>query len=758
MSAVSAVAVVRPSKLRSTPGELARRARPLTRRLLAFAALATLASARFAALVTHPPALRVLALVALATGAGGALAASATLRPRALALPVRLALLAAGAVLSLRAAGVAPADAWPWGWARLAHEVERGLNAYNGIWPYSGSSSAARLTLLLTLPPTLLAAAALAFWPGGRAHRRRAAALALLLALYAAAVANRPQVGWQIQGVLLLAVLALWLAAWLEQPLDRPRAAVWVLAAALLALSGAALLRPTSPLLDYRSWNPFAQPFPATAFNWNETYGLHPWPSTDEGMVRASTRAPHLWRATTLDRFDGFAFVRSERTPSSEDQPAELARHPGWITHVSFVVQGFSSALLLSSGSILESSIRSRTGARLAAVASDGTESVSGADPLSGDSYTVTAYTPHPSAAELRRAPRELPVSYLPYTELELPGSAARATSVSAASPSGRARLEGSPYRSVDALARRLAAGAAGRYALVERVQRFLRHGFRYSQITPPSTFPLITFLLRDRVGYCQQFSGAMTLLLRMDGVPARVAAGFLPGTRRQAGAPYEVTAREAHAWVEVFFAGIGWVPFDPTPPTSGGGLDPILGEQASAGEESLRHRSLPQTTALAGAAARPRAGRRSSGSLAIPLALALAAALAAALLGGSLRARSHRAGAARAGDGEEAVRELARALPRLGLPIPPGITLRELEDVLDRSYGPAAARYARLLSERRYAPEADLRRPTARDRRRLRSALWAGRGARRRLRVLLALPPGAARGRQRLRSARAPL
>ena len=455
----------------------------------------------------------------------------------------------------------------------------------------------------------LLAAAALAFWPGRSADRRRGGALALLLGLYATAVANGSQVGWQVQGLLLLALLALWLAAWREQPLDRPRADAWLLAVALLALGGAALVRPTSPLLDYRSWNPFAPRFPATTFNWDQTYGLHPWPSSDEGMVQASSRGPHLWRATTLDDFDGFAFVRSQWTPSAVYEPSELAHHPDWVTRVTFTVQGLSSALLLSPGSILQTSIASRSGARLAAVATDGTESVSGADPESGDSYTVTAYTPRPSAAELRRAPQDVPVAYLPYTELELPGSGAGAADVSVAEASGRARLQASAYGPVYALARRLATGAAGRYAIVERVERFLHRGFRYSLITPPSTFPLITFLLHDRVGYCQQFSGAMTLLLRMDGVPARVAAGFLPGTRGHAGAPYEITAHEAHAWVEVFFAGIGWVPFDPTPPTRGGGAgDPILGEQAGASEELLRHRSLPRTAAAAGAAAHTRA------------------------------------------------------------------------------------------------------------------------------------------------------
>ena len=55
-------------------------------------------------------------------------------------------------------------------------------------------------------------------------------------------------------------------------------------------------------------------------------------------------------------------------------------------------------------------------------------------------------------------------------------------------------------------------------------------HGFSYSQNPPRRQFPLESFLFTDKQGYCQQFSGAMALLLRMGGIPARVAAGFTPG------------------------------------------------------------------------------------------------------------------------------------------------------------------------------------------------------------------------------------
>ncbi|HEX6074432.1 MAG TPA: DUF3488 and transglutaminase-like domain-containing protein [Micromonosporaceae bacterium] len=69
---------------------------------------------------------------------------------------------------------------------------------------------------------------------------------------------------------------------------------------------------------------------------------------------------------------------------------------------------------------------------------------------------------------------------------------------------------------------------------------------------------------LTNKEGYCQQYAVAMTWMVRTAGIPARVAIGFTQG-RRSAGG-FDIRNRDAHAWVEVYFTGIGWVPFDPTP------------------------------------------------------------------------------------------------------------------------------------------------------------------------------------------------
>jgi transglutaminase-like putative cysteine protease len=76
---------------------------------------------------------------------------------------------------------------------------------------------------------------------------------------------------------------------------------------------------------------------------------------------------------------------------------------------------------------------------------------------------------------------------------------------------------------------------------------------------------PLPAFLAsEDRAAHCQYFAGSMAVLLRMLGIPARVAVGFTGGARN--GSVRRITDRGAHAWVEVRFQEAGWVPFEPTP------------------------------------------------------------------------------------------------------------------------------------------------------------------------------------------------
>jgi TgpA N-terminal domain/Transglutaminase-like superfamily len=94
--------------------------------------------------------------------------------------------------------------------------------------------------------------------------------------------------------------------------------------------------------------------------------------------------------------------------------------------------------------------------------------------------------------------------------------------------------------------------------------------GFSYSTQTESgnSGDALVDFLDRKQ-GYCEQYASAMGIMLRVAGIPARVVMGYTPGARTPEGY-WSVRTSDAHAWVEAYFEGVGWVPFDPTPLADG--------------------------------------------------------------------------------------------------------------------------------------------------------------------------------------------
>ncbi len=119
--------------------------------------------------------------------------------------------------------------------------------------------------------------------------------------------------------------------------------------------------------------------------------------------------------------------------------------------------------------------------------------------------------------------------------------------------------------------------GAGQPYERVRRIQEYLTdrsNGFVYSLATAPGTSgdDLVDFL-RLRRGYCEQYAGAMAVMVRAAGVPARVALGYTPGEVQPDGTRL-ISTDDAHAWVEVYFDGVGWVPFDPTPIGAGRAAD----------------------------------------------------------------------------------------------------------------------------------------------------------------------------------------
>ncbi len=105
-------------------------------------------------------------------------------------------------------------------------------------------------------------------------------------------------------------------------------------------------------------------------------------------------------------------------------------------------------------------------------------------------------------------------------------------------------------------------------YAKVQAIETWMSGHIRYSTDIPalrPGQDAVATFLFGTRVGYCEQISTATTVMLRSLGIDAREAVGYVPGSFNPITDLYQVEAKDAHAWVQVWFPGYGWQSFDPT-------------------------------------------------------------------------------------------------------------------------------------------------------------------------------------------------
>ncbi len=131
------------------------------------------------------------------------------------------------------------------------------------------------------------------------------------------------------------------------------------------------------------------------------------------------------------------------------------------------------------------------------------------------------------------------------------------------------------PYPRVAALAASITAGSSTpgnadprTYDKVEAIERWMSSHIHYTTDIPPlptGADAVDSFLFGSRLGFCEQISTATVVMLRSLGIPAREAVGYVPGGYDPITDLYDVQAKDAHAWVQVWFPGYGWQNFDPT-------------------------------------------------------------------------------------------------------------------------------------------------------------------------------------------------
>lgn len=111
-------------------------------------------------------------------------------------------------------------------------------------------------------------------------------------------------------------------------------------------------------------------------------------------------------------------------------------------------------------------------------------------------------------------------------------------------------------------------AGAVTPYEKARAIESWLRSNMTYNEAIPQPPLgqdPVDWFLFDYRQGYCNYYASAMVVMLRSQGIPARMAAGFAQGNFDPAENAFVVRERDAHTWVEVYFPGYGWIEFEPT-------------------------------------------------------------------------------------------------------------------------------------------------------------------------------------------------
>jgi transglutaminase-like putative cysteine protease len=718
-----------------------------TLRLVAFAGLSVFCATHWAGIVRPAAAGDLLAMLLVAGAAGVGVAAAGALTSRPLRALAVAGVLLAAVLLVVAIAGVPSWYLRPDRWDRLAAEVANALGTLPALrMPYRGVDPWVHAVLLAGGGLLLLAAACLALAPRPRTF---GAAMTLAVMYVVAIIEHRPAHPY-VDG----AVFALLLGAllWGERLQGREAPAAATLG--VVAVLGSALLAPqldsAKPWVDYEAIAESLQAGKTTAFSWNHSYAPLTWPRDGLELARVRARGDLYLKTANLEVFDGREWQQARGGLPDRDDTQFNQRHPGWTQTIHVDIRGLRSRQFITAGTTTYINHASKDPVE----ATPGTFQSAGKPLKRGDGYDAEVYVPTPGPVELHDAGVAYPEYLMRQLMIRLPGAQAagpvdvrfapyasgEATLASAASGftqiDADAALAASPYAREYRLARQLAAASIDPYDFVRKVIARVQRGARYTESPPdPGRLePLDAFLFRDQAGYCQHFAGATALLLRMGGVPARVVAGFSPGSRD--GKEHVIRDLDAHSWVEAYFPRIGWVTFDPTPADS-----PARTQQTDTLSVKVTSPSRPSTPSSAGdRVSDPQAGgsaavARTEGADPAPW-LAAGAVIVGLLGGGVLLAVRRRRRLARSGDPE--VEELRLALARSGRPTSPDLTLARVERLLAGSDG--ALGYVRALRVARYGAGGPS--PSAAQRRALRRELAAGLGLRGRMRALWALPP----------------
>lgn len=303
---------------------------------------------------------------------------------------------------------------------------------------------------------------------------------------------------------------------------------------------------------------------------WGTSNGLNPMITlgnslrspTGAGRITyaTSTSAPTYLRSVTVDHFDGETWAPDDRSATRRAGADRIETGYAVQGEVVNAVTSINTGLFTSPylpapfAPVSVNGLNGRWTWDPATLSIMSTETTTLAQ-----RYVVFSATPKVTAQSLSQAtapPRSISDDFL-----RIPGN-----------------LPGIVRETADAVT----ASAGSNYAKALAIQKYLRSNeFTYSLQAPVQNgydgngLSVLADFLAVKSGYCVHFSSAMAVMARVEGIPSRIAVGYAPGRLTgetvalvgQGSFPeYEVDARDAHAWPELYFEGLGWVPFEPTP------------------------------------------------------------------------------------------------------------------------------------------------------------------------------------------------
>lgn len=270
---------------------------------------------------------------------------------------------------------------------------------------------------------------------------------------------------------------------------------------------------------------------------------------SDEVVMTVTAARPAFWRGETFDLWNGHEWTRSDDgylSLSNDGGTAQLVPPVGTpetggrsLTQTFRIEAPYADVLFAAAEPV------SVEAGRAPAERRDGTL-VTFAPLGSGSSYRVVSRVPNATEATLRAADAQTPPAEIVDTYAQQPIATAR----------------------VHALAARVTAGKATTYDKVRALEAWMDSHTKYDLNAPlarQGVDVVDDFLFNVQAGWCEQIASSLVVMLRTQGIPARLATGFVPGERSRLAGEWVVRAKHAHAWAEVYFPGVGWQAFDPT-------------------------------------------------------------------------------------------------------------------------------------------------------------------------------------------------